>query len=449
MFRKPLVWSILGGLSLAFATPAMAQNRVTANQKGSLLIFSKVEIRWSADGRTLISDTFLDMSNDADSDGVDVQAYFINGDLELEEECIGDPCTEIVQTFEPGWNTADCRFHLTKNQPHYWSAAHGSNKCQSFSVLDMDGPGRLDKEDGNRTRILRGYVVMWAVAFNSEAGENGEWQEIRWNHLKGDTLILNYVEGTAWEYNAWAFQARCPSGRTNVNGCFLDGPGYLDMDGGEYDYAFGQLLLDFYASGSTALSGGGVTVNLDTELTLHSVDADLRQDNDGPPLTKADINVCNENESCFSGTKRCICCWDSKNLSSYVADAGIPNHFLRSKLGTDKGAARIEGNYSDDCKCKDICGTRHCDNDDHALLGVAVKRLTFSGGDVATAGMNLVGMETESAQIRVDTPEGSGELRDGGARTSFSRGSDKAGSGKGGSTGRDSESRGTGETRGE
>lgn len=446
MFRKPFVWSILGGLSLAFAAPAMAQNRVSANQKGSALIFSKVEIRWTADGSTLLSDTFLDLSNDADSDGVDVQAYFINGDVELEEECIGDPCTEIVQTFEPGWNTADCRFHLTKNQPHYWSAAHGSNKCQAFSVLDMDGPGRLDPDDGNRTRILRGYVVMWAVKFNREAGENGQWQEIRWNHLKGDALILNYVEGTAWEYNAWAFQARI-----GPNGGFLPEAGVLSLDGNEYDYPFGQLLLDFYASGSTALSGGGVTVNLDTELTLHAVEVDLRQDNNGPVITKADINVCNEFESCFSGTRRCICCWDSKDLSAYSRNSGIPNYFLRSKLGTDKGAARIEGNYSTECDGEvayDLCGSRF-QAKSAALLGVAVKRLTFSNDDVATAGMNLVGLETEAATVRYDIANGSGEARDGATRTSFSRGADKAGSGKTGTTGRDGESRDAGETRGE
>jgi len=448
MFRKPFVWSILGGLSLAFTAPAVAQNRVSANQKGSALIFSKVEVRWSADGRTLISDTFLDLSNDADASGVEIQAYFINGDRELEEECTGDPCDDIVQTFEPGWNTADCRFHLTKNQPHYWSAAHGSNKCQSFSVLDMDGPGRLDPDDGNQTRILRGYVVMWAVKFNTDSGDNGRWEEIRWNHLKGDALILNYEEGTGWEYNAWAAQARCPAGGPNANGCFLATPGQLSFDGIEYDYAFGQLLLDFYASGSTALSGGGVTVDLDTELTLHTVTADLRQDNDGPPLTKAVLSVCNEFESCFSGLTRCICCWDSKNLSSYSA-TGNNNYFLRSKLLTDKGAARIEGDGGNVCNCYDDCGTSRCNNAPHALLGVAVKRLTFNSADVATAGMNLVGLEVQPAEILYDVADGSGEVRDGSTRANTTRGSDKAGSDKNGSTGRDGDSRGTDETRGE
>lgn len=71
------------GLVAAFATamlatPAMAVERVTASEKGSLLIFSKVEIRWDAAG-ALIQDTFIDLTNDYPDD-VKVKMYFINGD---------------------------------------------------------------------------------------------------------------------------------------------------------------------------------------------------------------------------------------------------------------------------------------------------------------------------------------------------------------------------------
>ena len=59
--------------------------------------------------------------------------------------------------------------------------------------------------------------------------------------------------------------------------------------------SYDLLLLDFYASGSMALSGQGGAfdgmVTVDTDLTLHPVDADLRQDpntnsNDAPTTTK-------------------------------------------------------------------------------------------------------------------------------------------------------------------
>ena len=57
---------------------------MSGSEKGSLLIFSKVEIRWDSMGN-VIQDTFLDISNDFPDD-VQVQMYFINGDPPLAAE---------------------------------------------------------------------------------------------------------------------------------------------------------------------------------------------------------------------------------------------------------------------------------------------------------------------------------------------------------------------------
>lgn len=454
MSRKPYVWSLVGALSLAFAAPSMAQSqRISANQKGSLLIFSKVEIKWDANG-AIIQDTFVDVSNDADGGGVDVQAYFINGDRPLEELCTGNPCTDIIQEAEPGWNRIDCRFHLTKNEPAWFSAAKGGPKCpQGFTALDSDGPGRPDPDTGMTTRILRGYIVMWATAFNPNSNR---YEEIRWNHLKGDAVIVNYTNGTAWEYNAWAAQAR------NVaHGGFLPTPGELSLDGSEYDSGFDKLLLDFYGTGTEALSSEDVDVALDSDLTLHAIDVDLRQDNDGPVLTKAEFEVFNQNESKLSGLRRCICCWDQEMFSNYVRVVGIPNYFLRRNLGTDKGAARIDGMASTECNFCDICGMEPphktaggdygCWRDyskNASLLGLATKFLSFSTGDEATAGMNLVGVDYQSGVILHDLGTGTGESRTGDrdtvGRTSTSKSSDKTGT-----DGRDAGVRSAVETAGE
>ena len=397
-----------------------------------MLIFSKVEIKWDGTG-TLIQDTFLDFTNDY-PDAVWVQAYFINGDIELEE--LADADGDIIQGFEPGWNTADCRFPLTANQPHYWSAATGSDKCQPFVVLDPDGPGRSNPETGNGERILRGYVVMWAVTFNES---QNLWEEIRWNHLKGDAVIVNYQNGTAWEYNAWAAQARCGLHGEPLPDCvdFDDNgvcceaeviPGNLDLDGFQYDVAFDTLLLDFYGSGSTILSGGGVTASVNTDLTVHAVDADLRQDGCGPVLTKVEAEIWNEFESKFSGTRRCVCCWDQTLLSDWSRSEVIPNHFKRSALRTDKGKARLDGVYSTECDYEELCGQtayqkrRNCDvgtvysswSENAAILGLATKFIAFSGGispEQATAGMNLVGTGREAGTIRADVMYGAEELR--------------------------------------
>lgn len=458
MLRKSFVLSLVGALSLALTGAVSAQSspfRVSASQKGSLLIFSKIEIKWDVDGN-VIQDTFLDMANDTPGD-VRIQGYFINGDTELEEIESGDP-GQVIQEFEPGWNTADCQFTLTGDQPSFWSASQGNalegpgfrgfKDCQAFSVLDSDGPGRPDPEDPTmQDRVLRGYAIFWAERFVPVADgfPDGVFVPIRWNHLKGDGLIVNYRNGTAWEYNAWAFQAR-----TGAHGEQIGQPGQLNLDGVMYDWPFSTLLLDFYGTGSTALSGGNQTVTVDTDLTVHAVSADLRQDGCGPVLTKIEASIWNEFETKFSGTRRCICCWDQTMLSNWVRSAAIPNHFKRTALRTDKGKARLEGLASTECNYFDLCGptaalkrfNNQClnrggagvagspglfESEDAAILGLATKFLAFSpSGAQAAAGMNLVGMGEEPAFISYDPATGSAELQESDGRTGARTIGDKA-----------------------
>jgi hypothetical protein len=394
-------------------------------QKGSFLYFSKIEIKWDATGN-LIQDTFVDITNDFPQ-GVNVQAYFINGDIEVPELTDDDP--DGPRDFEPGWNTADCRFTLTANQPHFWSAANGSDKCQPFTVLDIDGPGRLDPETDDGSRILRGFIFLFAVDFFTVELENpgtfSAWYPIKWNHLKGDVVIVNYANKTAWEYNAWAFRwygppQGCPlPGAANIPGCEP-----IEPEGSDAPPA--SLLMDFYASGSTALSGGGETVMVDTDLTVHAVSLDLRQDNCGPILTKVEAEIWNENENKFSGTRRCVCCWDQTMLSNWSRSDAIPNHFMREALGTDKGTARLEGVASIECDYLELCGPTAFDRmwqcgfdssgvtagipsftEDAAILGLATKFLTYTpSGKKDTAGMNLVGVGAKPAFIIFDLQTG-------------------------------------------
>lgn len=453
---------------------ASAQARFSADKKGSVLIFSKVQITWDADTGDLLQDTILGITNEESQGGVDVQAYFINGDPSLEE--ITDPNTgDVLQEFEPGWNTANCRFHLTRDNPIYWSAARGGgnlapggNNCQPFDVLDVDGPGRLSPD--GQTRVLRGMVIMWAVRFDPSVDDpstqcdepEGAYRPIHWNNLAGSALYINYERGMAAEVGAWAGQAqseicvpecgvpgtapcvpcfsleckpKCLLERFG-QGDFLPFLGQLNFDGNEYDFVYDQLLFDFYGTGGTGLSSAGVNVTLDTELTLHPALFDVRQDGFGPPLTKADMEIFNEFESKFSGTRRCICCWDSTLIGSYARTVAVPNHFLRSRLGTDKGSARIRGKGSSDCDYFEQCGAepkeslRHlCQyiwpyncSFDFPLLGVATKLLVFSKAGAPdnreTAAMNLHGLGTWDPLYRApagifhDIEYGSCGLRD-------------------------------------
>jgi len=402
MVRSVVIGTFMAGLCFGLAGNAVADDRVSASKKGSLLFYSKVELQYELinEAFVLTRDTFIDIANDY-TDDVWVQLYYINGDPPTPRITVGDPPV-VVERAHPGWNNVDCQMRLTANQPAYFAAstglpgpaAPGTGGCQPFTILDPGfPPGRPNPDFASLARrTLRGYIVGWAVNVHGE--------EIRWNHLKGDAVIIDYDGGTAWEYNAYAFAAISAN-----HGAQSDGqPGLLLMDGVEYDYGFDKLVLDFFASGSLALSGIlGVVV--DTDLTLHPITADLRQDTLGPICTKAHFDIWNEMEARFSGTTKCICCWDQTLLSNYPAE----NHFLLPNLHTNKGKARIDGVASTECDFFTV---------NASLLGLAAKQLTFFNAATVTglaeAGMTLVGQGAESGAIAYDIIEPSDELTNGG-----------------------------------
>lgn len=375
----------------AMVSPSFADNRVSNSKKGSLLVYSKVELRWACTrtGCTLSQDTFIDMSNDFNDD-VDVQLYFVNGDGPTDEVVVGDP-PRVVERAHPGWNWADCQIKLTANEPWYMSMYTGlPGGCQPFEVLDPEGtggPGRPDTDfDRSPIRVLRGFVYAWAV--------NPDGQQINWNHLSGDALLVNYFWTLAAEYNAYAFQAVA-----GAQGSVVGAPGVLSLDGTHYDVAYDKLLMDFY---------GDYFPLFFTDITLHSVTADLRQDNDGPVTTKAKFDIWNQNEVRFSGTEKCITCWDQTLALNYPA----PNHLLAMNLQTDKGKARIDGMASTQCPL----------SVNAALLGVQIKLIailpppgTLGRFNLEGSAINFVGQGEQSAEIKYDIIDGPGSATTGSA----------------------------------
>jgi hypothetical protein len=399
----------LCGIAATMMLPATAQaqqDRVSATEKGSLVIFPKVELRWDATGQ-LIQDTFISLTNDNPQD-VRVQLYFVNGDPELNpwaELPHGHPSDMLPydECFHAGWNYLDNEITLTGDQPIYWSAASGMGTFQlsPFTALDpgCEGlPGRPDPE-GSNDRVLRGFIYGWATNRNNE--------EIRWNHLKGEATIINYADKCAWEYNSYNHQVV-----TGAEGDQSGTPGVLNLDGSEYSPAFNKLILNFAAAGSTAFSKGTMQVVADTDITLHSVSADFRQETEGPITVKASFDVWNENEVKFSGLHRCITCWDQTLASNY----GTPNHLLASNLQTNFGKARIDGLQSQLCDFDYDQGDNKPLGDDPrdivsqeaALIGVAARYLTIDGMK-AKAGGNLVGSGTQAATVQYDVIMGSEE----------------------------------------
>lgn len=390
MLRFVSVLTLVGVLVAVCASPVEAQ-RVGASKKGSLLVYPKVELKWNAAGE-VIQDTFVTILNDYPDD-VFIHWYFVNGDEPLDAIFAGDPPTEVERA-HPGCNWVNCITELTQNEPTYFSALTGSSRCQPFTTLDNAGGvvGRRDTDPENPGgRILRGYALVYAMDMYGH--------EISWNHLSGGATLVNYAKKAAWEYGAYAFQALAAQyDETDLE------PGKLELDGYEYDVAFDKLLLDFFAVGSAALSGPAVTdsVTLDTDLTLLPMLIDLRQEADPPVITKAHFDIWNANEDGFSGTTRCIECWDQTWLSAYE----LPNQFMLNIIHTDKGKARINGVASDMCP----------ESEDAPLLGLAMKLLAFNTptADPARAftGTPLVGQGEEDGLILADIVEMPGSLVD-------------------------------------
>jgi hypothetical protein len=375
---------------------ALQPNRASATEKGSLLIFSDVELRWNA-ARMLIQDTFIQITNDNNL-GTHVHLIFVNGDPPLAAIPPGQPGGP--ERAHPGWNTLEDRVFLTRDQPSYWSAFTGqpgspnpppaTGSVSPFTGLDPGfPPGRPDTDSSTSTdRVLRGFVIAFAV---NSAGE-----EVKWNHLAGSATVVNYRQATAWQYNAWSFQAVDPAlptgGQTGT-------PGILNLDGMEFNQGFDQLIMNFQAVGSAAFSSVNHQLVADTDLTLHLLTGDFRQNTTGPRITKAVFDVWNNNEVKFSGAERCLSCWDQRLLGNW---APLANHFVRPHLQTDVGKARINGEYS-----PVVCPTPPFPppplNGEHALLGVVVTQLTYDGGrKFADAGTNLFGAGLESATIWYD-----------------------------------------------
>jgi hypothetical protein len=308
---------------------------------------------------------------------------------------------ECEERDHPGWNWVDNGIVLTANEPAYWSSLTGFPKGVSpFTVLDPGGPldpGR-PATDGTDDRVLRGYLVAWAV---------DQWgAEIKFNHISGAGTVVNYRDTTAWEYSAFSYGLVDPG---VLHGTASGTPGDLHLDGLEYAPSPASLLLNFQAAQSSGFSAGpaGFTVVSDGELTLHPVNVDVRANNDGPITTDAQVFIWNENEHKFSGTHRCVTCWDQTLLSRY----DTPNNFLRVFLQTEHGKARIGGFAADVCDVPDDPATPEDESVtsvDAPLLSVAARLLAINGGAArAAAGTTVHGVgEDPSGLIRYDVTGG-------------------------------------------
>jgi hypothetical protein len=251
--------SVTAGLSLP-------GDRASITEKGSVLYFPKVELKWECEGNTgprgnfngnhcrLVQDTILSLVNDH-PEPVWVQLYLVQGDSPLSEVCdISCPpasdgsCLRecLIEREHSGWNWVDTQMELTPNQPTFWSAFSGQPAgLQPWESLDPgDPPGRPDPDANNpHQRTLRGFVIVWAVDVHG--------RQIRWNHLTGSTAMIHYEDASSAEYEPWAFPCLSPAVEGGPCGAVA---GEINLDGIDYASAPDRLLFDFFAVGSQALS---------------------------------------------------------------------------------------------------------------------------------------------------------------------------------------------------
>lgn len=381
MLRRVAVIAVLAALMV----PAYGQvQRVSTDEVGSVVIFPKVELRWSHDGLTLQQDVFIDLTNDGP------------GSVKVLLFMVGEECTVRLNDI-----------FLTAHQPMYFAASTGApgprppgtGAVSSFSLVGAPypDPEAADPNAGTTQLVLRGFIVAFAV-------NNADFP-IRWNHLFGQATFVDYLNSDAWEYSAYTFAAI-----PGADGTQLNTTGQLDFDGTMYAIPFNVLLLDFFytvpvTTPPTAgpFSHGAIAVMNDTDLTLMPLTQNFREGGE-TSKTKVEFHAWNENESSFGFPAFCLEKWSQQRLTA------IDDYFLASVFQTNKGYTWIYG-ADVDAVCPD--------SEKLVLLGVQAKKLTFAtaaGTKLASAGGTLSGFNStdpafpnSNARIRYTPLPGGGE----------------------------------------
>jgi len=306
------IWFVTG-----LSAPGLAaQNVGNASQKGSLLVFPRIDT-------TSTRDTIIRIGNDYPRD--------------TRIRCSWVDAEQTVDEFE---------LLITSAQPIWFRASDGVGA----GTYDGARAGKYPVKAAPFPADSVGELKCWAV---NAAGTS----QIAWNHLYGSALIIDYIAGTAYEYNSINFTVRS-SGYSLGDDVAPAGDLVLSGMAREYDACPKYLLYNFLSQDearSIGLDGeaSGVTIGR-SNLTLVPCHQDLRQDR-SPTCTKAKLDVWNENEVKFTGGYQCLKCW----FEGYLQDLGTPEgpqggkggrHFTWDGLHTILGRLRVQGVASTGCR---------------------------------------------------------------------------------------------------
>jgi hypothetical protein len=384
VFSLAIVWLLVGVCTIASA----AQNVGNTSQKGSVLIFPKIDITNDTNNAR---DTIIQISNDYPR-GVMVKCYWVDSSQ----------------------NIQDFMFLVTITQPVWFRASDGLGTASYPGRLPGDvstNPITVPPFTGLASPV--GELKCWAVNFEGTG-------QINWNHLYGNATVLDYTNLTAYQYNSFNFTARgVPSLGQEVG---TGGDIVLSGANLAYDACPQYLMFNFFSFAPTRdvpIDGAGQTVKFNkTDLTLVPCKQDLRQDRI-PTCTKAKFDIWNENETKYTGAYQCFKCW----FEGYLNQIGDPildptgfggEKFIYSGLHTSLGRFRAAGVASSVCKfgtgpfakCPAGNGVTS------PLLGITTTQIFFTGKSELTAATGVGAGSGETSHILYDPsglpPEASG-----------------------------------------
>lgn len=307
-----------------------AQNVANTTQKGSLLMFPKIEV-------SPYKDTIIEINNDYNK-GIDLQCFWVNS---LQEP--------------DGFSLT-----LKANQPVWFSAADGEGtagvRVTPFNKAEMELPVSTDGQCPSYVGMLQCFAVL------------GD-QPVSHNHLYGSAMIVDLQGGNAVEYNSWNFTARGVA-----QGKAVGSIGKLELKGsnGGYDACPQYLASDFVSANGKLEAAETEIYGLGTGITLVPCIQDLRQDRE-PTFTKAKFDIWSEYGTKYSGAYKCIKCYFDGVLhemfpvpdpfSVFADDDEIPigdftiyigaygaEKFTEASLHTAKGRFRVQGISSTVCE---------------------------------------------------------------------------------------------------
>ncbi len=294
---------LLTGITLAFALVSQTGMAANANttQKGSLLIYPKIDVRNG-------TSTWVRMVNDS-KDPVTVKCYYMDVDK----------------------HRVDFEFPLTKNQPVLFDAATGYSTSRSMNAFPQ-GTGYPGY----------GELVCFAVSDDGTSLDSH-------NQLSGTATVAETRSGVAngaSEYSAWSFRYNSGSdngnGNGNGNGHNL-GSGDLVLSGKQnaYDSCPAYLIGQF----SPALSPAqGRQAYAATTIDISSCSQDLRQDFERN-YTKLQFDVWKYDETRLTGAYHCANSFAETTLDGVKT---APQNFSAALL-RDAAYYRVQGVKSTQC----------------------------------------------------------------------------------------------------